>query len=118
MNAFRKIRMLSLVALIALVAAGLASTAQANGGCAPKYCAPHCYTNYCSYPSYCSTNYCYPSYCNYGFDYSCFQPAVSYCAPQQTCFPVTVYDCYGRPSIVWQTSYGQTIYNASLPVKF
>jgi hypothetical protein len=109
MNAFRKIRLLSLIVLVALLAAGLATTsAHANGSChTPKYCAP----------SYCTTNYCYPSYCNYSFDYSCFQPA-SYCYPQQYCFPVTVYDCYGRPSVVWQTSYGQTLYNASLPVKF
>jgi hypothetical protein len=113
MNAFRTIRTLSLILLVALLAINLTATsATAGGNCySPKYCGP----------SYYSSNYCYPTYtnyCNYGFDYSCFQPAVSYCAPQQYCFPVTTYDCYGRPTIVWQTSYGQTIYNASLPVKF
>ncbi|MEX2316695.1 MAG: hypothetical protein WD669_06060 [Pirellulales bacterium] len=104
MNAFRKIRMLSLVLLVALMVVGLAATsAHANGGCyngSSKYFNTSCY-----YPTY--TNYG-----NYGFDYSCFTPA-TYCAPQPYCFPVTMYDCYGRPYVVWQNSYGQT-----LPVNF
>jgi hypothetical protein len=105
MNAFRKIRMLVLVLMVALVVVGLAAaSAQASGNChgSTKFFNTSCY-----YPSY-------PSYANYGaFNYSCFTPAVAYCATQPYCFPVTMYDCYGRPYIVWQTSYGTT-----LPAKF
>ncbi len=112
MNAFRKARTLSLVLLVALVAVSFAAnSAQAGGGC-HSYCSypSYCSSSYCSYPSYCNTSYCQPSYCytnycNYGYNYCNYAPT-TYCLPQQTCFPVTVYDCYGRPTIVWQTSYG------------
>ena len=109
MNALRTIRVLALVGLLTAVVFGLgASTADAGGGChygggySSSYCnysPSYCKTSYCSYPSY---NYCsYPSYnyCNY--DYSCFYP--------KTCsYPVTAFDCYGRPYTVWQTGYGST----------
>ena len=125
MNAFRKISVVSLIVLVALAISLSASSAHAGGGCyTPKYCGSYssCCSypsyNYCSYPSY---NYCsYPSYnyCNYGYNYCNFTPATycfpqQYCYPQQYCFPVTTYDCYGRPTVVWQTSGGQGVYNAS-----
>jgi len=94
MNAFRKTRVLALVGLLTLVVFGLGA-ATADAGC-------HNYKSYCSYsPSYCSTSYCYPSYnyCNY--DYSCYYPT-------SCSYPVTVFDCYGRPYTVWKTGYGST----------
>jgi hypothetical protein len=93
MNAFRKIRILTLVALLALVVFGIgAATAEAGYHCGYKYASYS--PSYCYYPSY--------NYCNY--DYSCFYPKCSY--------PVTVYDCFGRPYTVWQTGYG------SVPVNY
>ncbi len=58
-------------------------------------------SNYCYSLSYYKTNYCsYPSYnyCNY--DYGCY--------PYTCNYPVTTFDCYGRPYTVWQTGYGST----------
>ena len=105
MNAFRKIRFLALVGLLTLVVLGIgAANAEAGGKCHYGGYGSS-YSSYCNYtPSYCS----YPTYnyCNYGsYDYSCYYP--------KTCsYPVTVFDCYGRPYTVWQTGYG------SVPVSY
>lgn len=104
MNAIRKFRVLALVALLAVAVLGVgAATAEAGGGCHyGGYGGYKCYYpsyNYCSYPTY--------NYCNYGYgyDYSCYYP--------KTCnYPVTSFDCYGRPSTFWQTGYG------SVPVSY
>jgi hypothetical protein len=94
-----------LVGLLTLIALGLGAATAEAGGChrGGGYSSSYCnYTpSYCNYtPSYCS----YPSYnyCNYpSYDYSCFYP--------KTCsYPVTAFDCYGRPYTVWQTGYGST----------
>jgi hypothetical protein len=103
MNAFRTIRVLALVGLLTAVIVGFGAVSAEAGGCHSGGYSSYCnYSpSYCSYPSYCKTSYCYPSYnyCNY--DYSCFYP--------KTCsYPVTVFDCYGRPYTVWQTGYGST----------
>jgi hypothetical protein len=103
MNALRKNRWFVLFGLFAALAIGFfASNAEASGcrgygfsyaSYAPKYC----YTpTYGAYPSY-------PSYGAY-YDYSCYLPAVQHCATPY-CYPVTSYDCYGRPYVVWQTGY-------------
>jgi hypothetical protein len=96
MNAFRTTRMFALIGLLTLVVLGLGA-ATADAGCHGSYGFGSSYCNYS--PSYCNygSSYCYtPSYCNY--DYSCFYPT--------TCsYPVTVYDCFGRPYVVWKTGY-------------
>jgi hypothetical protein len=105
MNAFRTIRTFALVGLLAVIVFGIgAASADAGGKCyyGGGYSSSYCHTptyNNCYYPSY---NYCnYPTY-----DYSCFYP--------KTCsYPVTVFDCYGRPYTVWQTGYGQTGYGVA-----
>jgi hypothetical protein len=119
MNAFRKISLIVLVAFVAVFAlSAFDSVAEAsNGHSGSNY--KSCYSpSHCNYsPSYCNYSNCYtPSYCNYGscYDYSscygsscyntCYYPTNYQCI-KPISFPVTVYDCYGRPSVVWQTSY-------------
>jgi hypothetical protein len=103
MNALRKTRWFVLLGSLAALAIGFtASNAEASGchgygfsyaSYSPKYC----YTpTYCAYPSYPSYGACY--------DYSCSLPAVQYYA-KPYCYPVTSYDCYGRPYAAWQTGY-------------
>jgi hypothetical protein len=100
MNALRKTRWFVLFGWFAALAIGFsASKAEASG----------CHGYGFSYASY-SPKYCYtPTYCAYpsygaSYDYSCYLPAVqSYATPY--CYPVTSYDCFGHPYVVWQTGY-------------
>ena len=93
MNAFRKIRTLALVSLFVLGLLGIGVGTADAGGCHYGGYGFH----HVSYsPSYCSYT---PSYSYSNYDYSCFYP-------KSCSYPVTVYDCYGRPYTVWQTGYG------------
>jgi hypothetical protein len=103
MNSLRTTRWFVVFGLLAVLAVGFAAPSAEASGChgygfgysyyTPKY---HSYS-----PTYCA----YPSYANYGcYDYSCYLPAVQYCAKPYS-YPVTSYDCFGRPSVVWQTGY-------------
>lgn len=98
MNALRKVRVLALVALLVVVVFGIGTaSAEAGGKChyggyggySSSYCYTPTYYKSCYYPSY--------DYCNY--DYSCYYP--KFCS-----YPVTTYDCFGRPYTVWQSGYG------------
>ena len=117
MNAFRTFRTFGMVGLLTLVAFGLAvSPASAHdkskhsgsisinfGGGSNKYFGG---SSFCKYPSYCGTNYCYyPSYCSYP-TYGCFDSL--YSCNSTVCYPVIVYDSFGRPMVVWKTGYGST----------
>jgi hypothetical protein len=104
MNALRHTRLFVLVGLLAVIVLGLSATSAEAGGYGFKtFYSP----SYCNYtPTYYTASYCtYPNYCNYGtYNYGCYTPAVNYC-PGPYCYPVTTYDCYGRPSVAWNTSY-------------
>lgn len=89
MNAFRKFRVLALVGLLTAVVFGLSAATAEAGGC-------H-YGGYGGHTSY-SSHY-YPSYHYGSYDYSCYYP-------KSFSYPVTSFDCYGRPFTVWQTGYG------------
>jgi hypothetical protein len=101
MNAFRKIRLAVLLVSLSVLALAAAAPAKAGNHCGPHGCYP---------TSYCSTYSCYPgfygSYCRtvpYCPTYN-YCPTYSYCL-KPICSPVTVYDCYGLPHVVYQTSY-------------
>jgi hypothetical protein len=106
MNALRTTRWFVVFGLFVVLAVGFAAPSAVASGC-------HGYDfNYSSYsPKYCnySPTYCaYPSYANYAcYDYSSYLPAVQYCAKPYS-YPVTSYDCFGRPYVVWQTGYNST----------
>ena len=87
MNAFRKISLVVLVAIVAAFAVGaLNSTAQAGGHCHSYHNVGHYHVNY-------------PSHVNY----ATYWPTYEYVKPIS--YPVTYYDCHGRPYVVWQSSY-------------
>jgi hypothetical protein len=103
MNAFRKIGLVAVVALVAVFALGFLSSSAEAGGCHSsnyggsfsKYCGS--YGNYNCYGGSCyPTTSCYGGSCYWPTTYNCLKP---------TSYPVTYYDCYGRPYVVWQTSY-------------
>jgi hypothetical protein len=86
MNAFRKISLVVLLTVVAVIAlGGLTSTAEAG------HHGHHHHGHF---------HVKYPSYINYG----AYWPSYEFVKPIS--YPVTYYDCYGRPYIVWQTSYG------------
>jgi hypothetical protein len=86
MNAFRKTSFVVLLAFAAVLALGVFQSSAEAGGC-------HSHS-YGSYPSY--------SYANYG-SYSYWPTTYNYYKPVS--YPVTHYDCYGQPYVIWQTSY-------------
>jgi hypothetical protein len=88
MNALRKTRLFVLFAFVAVLAVSLTAAPANAGGC-------HSYSFHSSYPSYCN----YGSYC--------YQPVVKYVVKPIT-YPVTQYDCYGQPYVIWKTTY-QTV---------
>ncbi len=109
MNAFRKASVIVLVMLVAVIALGVfESSAQAGGGCHNYGGGGYkCYTpTYCNYGSYGNYSSCYGNSCYYPtscYDYSCYYPTYQVAKPIH--YPVTQYDCYGRPQVVWQTNY-------------
>jgi hypothetical protein len=104
MNAFRKASVVVLVMLVAVIALGVfESSAQAGGGCYNYGGGYKCYT-----PSYTNYSSCYGNSCYYPtscYDYSCYYPTYQVAKPIN--YPVTQYDCYGRPYVTWQTNYTQ-----------
>jgi hypothetical protein len=93
MSVLRNTALLVLVACVAVLAVGvLPSSAQAGG------CHGYGYSSY--YPSWNHASYsnydCYHGHCYWPATYHTVKP-ISY--------PVTYYDCYGLPYVVWQTSY-------------
>lgn len=94
MNAFRKIRFAVLLGSLSVLALGtIAAPAKAGHGYCGSYGYSGPYCNYATtafYGAYYRTAPCWPTY-NY-----CVRPVS---------IPVTVYDCYGLPHVVYQTSY-------------
>jgi hypothetical protein len=92
MNACRKARLFVLLGLVAVLALGLSvAPAEAGGHHVHKF-------HHVSYPKYVN----YGHYCP-----TAYQPIVKYVV-KPISYPVTHYDCYGQPYVVWQTSY-QTV---------
>jgi hypothetical protein len=91
MNAFRKIRMFVLLGFVAVLALGL-STAPAEAGHHHFHKFHHFGHKHFHHGHY------WPTY---------YQPIVKYIV-KPVSYPVTYYDCYGQPYVVWQTSY-QTV---------
>jgi hypothetical protein len=91
MNVLRKMSLFVLVAFVAVIALGVfSSSAEAGGWHGHSSFYPSIkYLNYGSYDCYGGHGY-WPTTYNY------YKP-ISY--------PVTYYDCYGHPYVVWQTSY-------------
>lgn len=87
MNAFRGISLVILVAIVAVFAVGvLGSSAEAGQHGHGHHHHGHFHLTY-------------PSYVDYGTYWPTYQSV------KPISYPVTYYDCYGRPYIVWQTSY-------------
>jgi hypothetical protein len=99
MNAFRKSSLFVLFGFVALLALSLTATTAEAGGCHKGYGFHKSYghhsVSYPSYPSVYNHNACYGP--------SCYWPTYQVAKPIS--YPVTYYDCYGQPYIVWQTSY-------------
>lgn len=88
MYAFRRISLVVLVALAAVFAFGvLGSSAEAGHHGHAHQHHGHVHVKY-------------PSYAHY----DTYWPTHEFVQPFS--YPVTHYDCYGRPYIVWQASYG------------
>jgi hypothetical protein len=105
MNALRNTRLFVLVGLFAVLLIGI-SAVNADASCYSykTFYSPG-YSHFTSYSTY-------PSYCSYGtFNYGNYWPAVSYGAAPLS-YPVTTYDSFGRPVVVWQTGY------STLPVSY
>lgn len=106
MNAFRKTSLLVLVAFVAVLALGVFESSAEAGGCHSSGYGGGSYSSYCNYGNYgnyssCYGGSCYPASCYSG---SCYWPTTYQCV-KPVSYPVTFYDCYGRPYVVWQTSY-------------
>ena len=108
MNALHTIRTVVLSGSVALLALGsLAAPAQAGKPCHDVYgCRDralygntlHFYSNAGLCGNY-SANYCVTKPCFRTYT-PCLKPV---------CYPVTLYDCYGRPYVVYRTVYSQIL---------
>jgi hypothetical protein len=96
MKAVRKISLFVLVAFVAVFALGAFTSSAEAGGC-------HSY-GFSSYPSYGHSHAVHKHY-DYHYPVS-YWPTYDYVKPIS--YPATYYDCYGRPYVVWQTSYSYT----------
>jgi hypothetical protein len=85
MNAFRKIGLVVLIALVAVFALSLLESSAVAGG-------HHGHGHH--HHGHFHVKY---------LDYGAYWPTYQYVKPIS--YPVTYYDCYGRPYVVWQTSY-------------
>lgn len=93
MNASRKSILLAATLLIAALAIGMtASSAEAGNHGYHNVHKIHSF----GYPSY------FGNYSSY-YGHSCYWPTYQVVKPIS--YPVTYYDFYGRPYVVWQTSY-------------
>jgi hypothetical protein len=101
MNAFRKISLVVLVAFVAVFALGVFASSAEAGGCHSSGYGGGSSTKFCDYGSYGNYTSCYGGNWYWPTTYPCVKP-ISY--------PVTYYDCYGRPYVVWQTSYSNSGY--------
>jgi hypothetical protein len=96
MNAFRKTSLFVLVAFVAVLALSVFPSSAEAGGCHSSGYGGGIYSSYSNYGNYGNYSSCYGGNCYWPTTYQYVKP-VSY--------PVTFYDCYGRPYVVWQTSY-------------
>jgi len=99
MNGFRKVG-LFVVAVVIVVALGAFSSSAEAGG--------HYSSGHKSF--YSPGHFHYGGYSNYGSCYggnyyTSYYLPTSYTYIKPVSYPVTVYDRYGRPYVVWQTSY-------------
>jgi len=101
MNAFCKLRTVLFGSVAVLALSFFAAPALAGG----PHCKPHVCNN--SYSSYlcCHTLRCYPKVGCYGNSYhtTCYPSCFTYVKP--AFYPVTVYDCFGCPHIVYRKSF-------------
>jgi hypothetical protein len=91
MNAFRKSRLFVLVGLLAVLAIGL-SAAPAEAG---------------NHHNFHKSHHVGHKHFHHGHYWGHYQPTLKYVV-KPISYPVTYYDCYGQPYVVWQTSY-QTV---------
>jgi hypothetical protein len=91
MKRVRKISLFVLVAFVAVFALSAFTSSAEAGGC-HKY-----------YPTY-SYGHVH-KHIDYHYPVS-YWPTYDYIKPIS--YPVTYYDCYGHPYVVWQTSYSYT----------
>lgn len=99
MNGFRKIGLFFVAVVIVVALGAFQSSAEAGGHHSSGHKSFHSpsHFNYGGFSKYgsCYGGNCYTSY-YLPTSHACIKPAS---------YPVTVYDCYGRPYVVWQTSY-------------
>jgi hypothetical protein len=95
MNAFRKTSLIVLVALVAIVAVGACQSSAVAGG--HNHLKFHHSFHLGHHHGHLHT--VYPRYVNYNWR-----------AAKPLVVPVTYYDCYGRPYIVWTTNYSYLPY--------
>ena len=101
MNVLRTVRSFVLFGSIVALALGtIATPAQAGGSGHDSH---GCYkSSSCYYPQRCNYNYCRPTNC-YPTCYPSYYPTCYPCL-KPVCYPVAIYDCFGQPHIVYQTS--------------
>jgi hypothetical protein len=93
MNAFRKIRLFVLLGFVAVLAISLSAVPAEAGHHNHHFHKFH--------------HFHYPKFFNHGYYPTFYQPIVKYVV-KPISYPVTQYDCYGQPYVVWQTTY-QTV---------
>jgi hypothetical protein len=86
MNAFRKAGLAVVITLVAVLALGVIQPSAEAGG--HNHHGHHFHHGHHHHVKF------YPTY---------YWPTYNYVKPVS--YPVTYYDCYGRPYVVWQTSY-------------
>lgn len=89
MNAFRRSRLIVLLGLVAVLALSLSVATAEAGGHKHFHKFHHFGHKQFHYGHYWPTHY---------------QPIVKYTV-KPISYPVTYYDCYGQPYVVWQTTY-------------
>jgi hypothetical protein len=102
MNAFRKTSLVVLVALLAIVAVGVFQSSAIAGGHNHNHHNNNHHKHHNFHHSFHHGHhghFHYPKYVNYHWQYA--KPVL---------VPVTHYDCYGQPYIVWQTNYSHLGY--------
>jgi hypothetical protein len=97
MSTFRRISLVVLVAVLAVVGVGALQSPAVAGGHNHHHNHHHAFHH--GHHHHGHFHVTYPKYVNYNWQYA--NPIL---------VPVTYYDCYGQPYIVWQTKYSHLPY--------